>query len=220
MLNSRSVKLIWSIVLTYPIEQIDGFYIGYRPIVSTMAAPSAGSIITPIDPVDGKSDPTKLNSLPSYTFKTMYDLLRLDNGSEESIHGLKGLSHTHADPTNNNNITSSCEILPDTSSSPLVRKAHKRYSSRSWTQTGNKEQIRCTYEFLVMTLTRKTRYGYEIKLYACALFPFYLFLIFPTKQKIIIFIYCSFIVQAFNSKGAGPTSPEVYAQTLLKGFLN
>lgn len=28
-----------------------------------------------------------------------------------------------------------------------------------------------------------------------------------------------FIVQAFNTKGAGPTSTEVYAQTLLKGFV-
>lgn len=44
VLGSRSIKLIWSIVLTVepPIEQIDGFYIGYRPLVSLGGLTAAG----------------------------------------------------------------------------------------------------------------------------------------------------------------------------------
>lgn len=46
MLGSRSIKLIWSIVLTVepPIEQIDGFYIGYRPLLSLGGLTAAGPV--------------------------------------------------------------------------------------------------------------------------------------------------------------------------------
>lgn len=141
-------------MLTYPIEQIDGFYIGYRPIAATTPpgpqppAPSAS------DSAEAKADSAKITSMPSYTFKTMYDLAKL----EDSIDDLQ----PNGDVTSAHNSTTLCEVLPETSgvihpvsriSARKLRKGHR--SSKLF----GMDQVRCTYEFTVPLLSRKTRYG-------------------------------------------------------------
>ena len=166
MLNSHSIRLIWSALLASAAEQIDGFYIGYR----TLSSGSIESIdITgtgkAVDQLSGKQS----SSIPAYTFKTMYDLARIAmaNGSNND-------NNNNNDPNNSiltksSNMTTFCEVITSEAqmglsyhNKKMEQKAKfgpKSGGNKDSNGGGKREQIRCTYEFVVQSLSRKTRYG-------------------------------------------------------------
>lgn len=177
--------------MTLPAERIDGFYIGYRQMNSIGVDNNNNNNIDALDKAKG--------NMPTYTFKTMYDLNKFNYLANASA--FPGIASNEADidnfqtmgNNNNNNVTTFCEVLlsPDEindrgeNGNNMNRPQQQQQQLRSSHRSRSKlEQVRCTYEFIVGGLARLTKFG--------------------------------FVVQAFNAKGAGPTSPETYAQTLPK----
>lgn len=179
MLSSASIRLIWSASLTSAVEPIDGFYIGYR----TIGESGGGGGLSSIDNGPGgdgghrgasaSSSSSSSGSMPAYTFKTMYDLARLENNTTANSDPGRSSSSSSS-----SNMTTFCEVLSpviigngETASSSSYGKARADYQQQgkmsfnlksSSTATANSrrgEQIRCTYEFIVHGLSRKTRYG-------------------------------------------------------------
>lgn len=111
-------------------------------------------------------------SMPAYTFKTMYDLARLENNTTANSDPGRPSS-----TSSSSNMTTFCEVLSPvvignsevpSSSYGKARADYQQQSKMSFnlksssTATANSrrgEQIRCSYEFIVHGLSRKTRYG-------------------------------------------------------------
>lgn len=184
--------------MTHPIERIDGFYIGYRPIHGTNGADSVlldhnsgqskhSNGKSSLPSISASSSDPSSSLIPSYTFKTMYDLSKYSTNGLNQTHQI-GLSSKFTSTTtndnsntnnnnNNNNITTFCEVISvddDTADNLLTPgmvnndflyghskkygAAHRQQNHNS-NKNGKLEQIRCTYEFLLASLSRKTKYG-------------------------------------------------------------
>lgn len=275
MLGSRSIKLIWSIVLTTepPIEQIDGFYIGYRPVISSTSSngvttnnvvQSSGSIIDPstgiimmigtnaaaaasgggveritmIDQsnnggVDQSTNNNNNNNKPviisnngavnsnlnngkavPYTFKIMYEdhskfvssnilSMAIYNGSNV----LQRQNNENKQPSNNHNMTTFCEVIRTSTDSDNgnINKPNKFYPTKQQQQ-----------QWSTMTMNQRSKSNGLKSRDDTQIRCVYEFVVNNLQRK----TRYGFIIQAFNAKGTGPVSTEVYAQTLLKGNIS
>ena len=145
-LSTRTIKLFWTAIFSHKSEHVDGFYIGYRAILPSR-----------------ENDPQ--NKLPAYTFKTMHDIpawQRFSSNTSSPI-ASSSSSSSSSDPQSQS-LTSFCEKFSSDSSHKsrsmsLLSKKSSVTKALNGKDISSQARVRCSYEFTLDSLARKTRYG-------------------------------------------------------------